>query len=283
MSTTERAVSTARPAVTAHVPAARPATPARPGATKAAPVRTPTAVRPGPAKSSGATKPAAARPPTAPKPVAPKPEPARAQTAKPTSPRPDSAKPAGPSPRELQVSEVTENSAKLRWDPPEPPGPYSYNLTVTSALDQSLVLRQNLSGTERVIGGLRAGHTYRVSVLGHLRAQVRAVYHGTFSTKKGPAAVPQAGRAAAGSSISLVVSPDLAGPREADICRLAKDIGTCRKFILKWYFDVETSSCARFWYGGCGGNENRFNSQSECEKVCGPGLLKSGVATALGT
>nr|XP_004610953.1 unnamed protein product [Sorex araneus] len=95
--------------------------------------------------------------------------------------------------------------------------------------------------------------------------------------EKSPAAAPQAGRAAAGSSISLVVSPDLAGPREADICRLAKDIGTCRKFILKWYFDVETSSCARFWYGGCGGNENRFNSQSECEKVCGPGDFSSRV------
>ncbi|XP_055964325.1 collagen alpha-3(VI) chain-like [Sorex fumeus] len=250
VSTTERAVSTARPAVTNHMPAARPATPARPGATKAAPVRTPTAVRPGPGKSSGATKPAAARPPTVPKPVASKPEPPRAQTAKPASSRPDSAKPAGPAPRELQVSEVTESSARLRWEPPEPPGPYSYNLTVTSALDQSLVLRQNLSGTERVVGGLRAGHAYRVSVLAHLRAQVRAVYHGTFST---------------------------------NICRLAKDIGTCRKFILKWYFDVDTNSCARFWYGGCGGNENRFNSQSECEKVCNPVLLKSGVATALGT
>lgn len=56
-----------------------------------------------------------------------------------------------------------------------------------------------------------------------------------------------------------------------DICQMAKDIGTCRKFILKWYFDVGTNSCARFWYGGCGGNENKFDSQKECEKVCAPG------------
>lgn len=41
--------------------------------------------------------------------------------------------------------------------------------------------------------------------------------------------------------------------------------------MLKWYYDSETKSCARFWYGGCGGNENRFNTQKECEKVCIPG------------
>lgn len=83
------------------------------------------------------------------------------------------------------MSEITENSAKLSWERPEPPNPYFYDLTVTSAHDQSLVLKQNLTVTDRIIGGLRAGHVYRVSVVCYLRSQVRAAYHGSFSTSKG--------------------------------------------------------------------------------------------------
>lgn len=85
---------------------------------------------------------------------------------------------------EVQVSEVTEHSARLRWERPEPPSSYFYDLTVTSAHDQSLVLRQNLTVTERVLSGLRAGQTYYVVVVCYLRSQVRAVFRGTFSTSE---------------------------------------------------------------------------------------------------
>ena len=87
-------------------------------------------------------------------------------------------------PREIHVSEVTENSAKLHWERPEPPSPYLYNLTVTSAHDQAVVLKQNLTVTDRVIGGLLPGQTYHVTVTCSLRSQVRAIYQGSFSTSK---------------------------------------------------------------------------------------------------
>lgn len=82
------------------------------------------------------------------------------------------------------MSDVTENSARIHWERPEPPSPYFYDLTVTSAHDQSLVLRQNLSVTERAIGGLLAGHTYHVVVLCYLKSQVRAAYQGSFTTSE---------------------------------------------------------------------------------------------------
>lgn len=82
------------------------------------------------------------------------------------------------------MSEITENSAKLHWDRPEPSSPYFYDLTVTSAHDQSLVLKQNVTVTDRVIGGLRAGQTYHVAVVCYLRSQVRATYRGSFSTSE---------------------------------------------------------------------------------------------------
>uniref|UniRef100_A0A452U8R6 Collagen type VI alpha 3 chain n=1 Tax=Ursus maritimus TaxID=29073 RepID=A0A452U8R6_URSMA len=189
--------------------------------------------------------------------------------------------PAKPS-REVQVSDVTENSAKLHWERPEPPGPYFYDLTVTSAHDQSLVLRQNLSVTERAVGGLLAGHTYHVAVVCYLKSQVRAAYQASFSTKKAQPAAPQA-RSASSSTINLMVSTEPVAGGETDICKLPKEEGTCRKFMLKWYYDVETKSCMRFWYGGCSGNENRFNSQKECETVCAPALVNPGVIAAMGT
>uniref|UniRef100_A0A8U8B524 BPTI/Kunitz inhibitor domain-containing protein n=1 Tax=Geospiza parvula TaxID=87175 RepID=A0A8U8B524_GEOPR len=71
-----------------------------------------------------------------------------------------------------------------------------------------------------------------------------------------------------GAPLTLLL---LVFPTVMDVCRLQKDEGTCRDFVLKWYYDPKTKSCARFWYGGCGGNDNRFNTQKECEKLCTPG------------
>ncbi|XP_040416852.1 collagen alpha-3(VI) chain isoform X10 [Cygnus olor] len=255
---------------------------------------------------------------------------------------------------DIQITDVTENSARLRWASPEPHNAYVFDLSITLAHDHSLVLKQNLTGTERVIGGLRGGQKYLVVITGYLKSQPKVTYTGTFSTKTPaqpkvslanmmmnaePLEGPESDLAdpclldfdmgmqckdyqvvwffdykhkicsqgwyggCAGNAnrfeteaecISKCLKPSAAEkakqpPLEkrlssaTDICRLQKEEGTCRDFVLKWYYDPKTKSCARFWYGGCGGNENRFNTQKECEKVCVPGNINPGVVTTIGT
>ncbi|KAM8789552.1 collagen alpha-3(VI) chain [Rhynchonycteris naso] len=295
--TTSTTTTTTKPVTTVNLPAAKPAAakpatsrpvaarpvPAKPEAVKMAVARPAATTKPLAAKPASA-RPAAARiPPAAklvvPKPEAPKPQAARLAAA--TKPVP--AKPMAKVSREVQVSEVTENSAKFRWDRLEPPGSYFYDFTITSAHDQSLVLKQNLTVTDLVIGGLRAGQTYQVAVVCYLRSQVKAVYQGSFSTKKALPLPPQPAKPASSSTINLIANTEPLAATEADICKLPREEGTCRKFVLKWYYDPETRSCARFWYGGCGGNENRFSSQKDCEKVCSPVHVNPGVIAAIGT
>lgn len=51
-------------------------------------------------------------------------------------------------------------------------------------------------------------------------------------------------------------------------CVLSLSQGSCREYIIRWYYDKQANSCAQFWYGGCEGNENRFNTEEECKKMC---------------
>ena len=56
-----------------------------------------------------------------------------------------------------------------------------------------------------------------------------------------------------------------------DICRLPSESGMCYANFPKWYFNFADGECQQFTYGGCGGNENRFDSQQECQNTCNQG------------
>ncbi|XP_067307314.1 kunitz-type protease inhibitor 2 [Pseudorasbora parva] len=53
-----------------------------------------------------------------------------------------------------------------------------------------------------------------------------------------------------------------------DHCRLPSSVGNCRAAFPRFYYDVTNQTCKQFIYGGCGGNDNNFNTQEECEANC---------------
>lgn len=46
------------------------------------------------------------------------------------------------------------------------------------------------------------------------------------------------------------------------------DAGSCRDYFSRWYYDNSDGYCKQFVYGGCGGNLNRFESESSCRQRC---------------
>uniref|UniRef100_A0A672JPJ2 Amyloid-beta A4 protein n=1 Tax=Salarias fasciatus TaxID=181472 RepID=A0A672JPJ2_SALFA len=53
-----------------------------------------------------------------------------------------------------------------------------------------------------------------------------------------------------------------------DVCWASAETGPCRAMLPRWYFDRADGRCARFIYGGCGGNRNNFESEEYCMSVC---------------
>uniref|UniRef100_UPI003AAF00B8 kunitz-type protease inhibitor 1a isoform X1 n=1 Tax=Centroberyx gerrardi TaxID=166262 RepID=UPI003AAF00B8 len=51
-------------------------------------------------------------------------------------------------------------------------------------------------------------------------------------------------------------------------CTEPPHTGNCRHSLSKWYYNPVRQSCFRFNYGGCQGNENRFDSEESCKRIC---------------
>ena len=53
------------------------------------------------------------------------------------------------------------------------------------------------------------------------------------------------------------------------VCSQEPDPGPCEAAFDRYFHNATSGRCERFVYGGCEGNDNRFDSQEECEQTCG--------------
>ncbi|KAL6034753.1 hypothetical protein STEG23_012365, partial [Scotinomys teguina] len=51
-------------------------------------------------------------------------------------------------------------------------------------------------------------------------------------------------------------------------CEEALEPGNCGDYVVRWYYEKQVNSCARFWFSGCNGSGNRFHSEKECREAC---------------
>lgn len=56
---------------------------------------------------------------------------------------------------------------------------------------------------------------------------------------------------------------------DPDVCALPADGGPCDGAFPRWYHDSASATCKQFTYGGCGGNDNNFQTFAECREACG--------------
>ncbi|HEY3499827.1 MAG TPA: BPTI/Kunitz domain-containing protein, partial [Polyangiaceae bacterium] len=72
----------------------------------------------------------------------------------------------------------------------------------------------------------------------------------------------------AGSSSAGEAGTAGAAGQGPDLCTLPPESGSCSAAFERWYFNPTRGVCETFTYGGCGANENNFETLEACHAAC---------------
>ncbi|NWV02346.1 COSA1 protein, partial [Ptilonorhynchus violaceus] len=104
---------------------------------------------------------------------------------------------------------------------------------------------------------------YNTSEIRPLSPVVNPLFDGT-ATEDHQATVLQTHVATTQKESTLTFTDILSDPK----CLEPMKPGDCWDYVVKWYYDKNGNSCGQFWYGGCNGTNNRFETEKECRETC---------------
>ncbi|NXI05932.1 COSA1 protein, partial [Pachycephala philippinensis] len=104
---------------------------------------------------------------------------------------------------------------------------------------------------------------YSMSEIRPLSPVVNPFFGGTAAEDHQPA-VLQTQVATTQKKSKLTFTDALSDPR----CLEPMKPGDCWDYVVQWFYDKNGNSCGQFWYGGCNGTNNRFETEKECRETC---------------